>query len=165
VAKEAGVAVGTVAQRFGSKHGLLVALTTTAIEAVRTDLREAVTGLDDHGHAAVHALVEWYRPLGDSATAPNNLAQLGFDLADERLRGLMGEFYAAMESEVAELLSGADLPSGPPTQVAARILTAIADGTALHWSTNPAGEFCERLEADLSAVLDGWGRANTEGTS
>jgi AcrR family transcriptional regulator len=181
VAKEAGVAVGTVAQRFGSKHGLLVAMVTTAIASLGPGLREAAgaslgprlqeaaagacpgsgvreaaAGAEDPALAAVRALVSWYAPLGDPVSAPNHLAQLGSDLADERLRGLMGEFYTAMEAEVAALLAKADLPSGPPAAQAARILTAVADGTALHWSASPTGDFGTRLEADLLAVLDAW---------
>jgi AcrR family transcriptional regulator len=180
VAKEAGVAVGTVAQRFGSKHGLLVAMVTTAIASLGPGLREAAgaslgprlqetagacpgsgvreaaAGAEDPALTAVRALVSWYAPLGDPVSAPNHLAQLGSDLADERLRGLMGEFYTAMEAEVAALLDKADLPSGPPAAQAARILTAVADGTALHWSASPTGDFGTRLEADLLAVLDAW---------
>jgi hypothetical protein len=40
--------------------------------------------------------------------------------------------------------------------VAARLLTALADGTAIHWSARPDGGLCERLRGDLIAVVDGW---------
>ena len=159
VAREARVAVGTVAQRFGSKHGLLVAMTKGAIDGMRDGFRRAVEGIDPV-EAPVHALVQAYVPLDDSATAANNLAQLAFDLADDELRGLMAEFYAVMEAEVAALLERASLAGAPPAPVAARILTAIADGTAIHWSARPQGGLCERLRDDLTAVVSGW-RATT----
>jgi AcrR family transcriptional regulator len=159
VAREARVAVGTVGQRFGSKHGLLVAMTTAAIEAMRGGMRASVAGVDPVD-APVLALVTAYAPLDDPATAANNLAQLAVDLADDELRGLMAEFYAVMEDEVASLVADAGrggwLAGAPPARVAARILTAVADGTAIHWSARPEGGLRERLSADLDAVLSGW---------
>ncbi|HZE31275.1 MAG TPA: TetR family transcriptional regulator C-terminal domain-containing protein [Actinoallomurus sp.] len=157
VASEAQVAVGTVAQRFGSKHGLLVAMTRTAIDGMRGQMRGSVPDAGG-ADAVVRVLVAAYAPLDDSATAANNLAQLAADLADDELRGLMAEFYAVMEAEVAALIRGAagGLPGAPPAPVAARILTAVADGTAIHWSARPEGGLCDRMRADLTAVMAGW---------
>jgi AcrR family transcriptional regulator len=160
VAREARVAVGTVAQRFGSKHGLLVAMTRQAVGALRGTVREAGDGLGDPVLAPVAALVAVYGPLDDADTAANNLAQLAFDLSDPELRGLMADFYAVMEAEVAELVERAvaagGLPGAPPAAVAARILTAIVDGTAVHWSARPVGGLCDRMREDLGAVISGW---------
>lgn len=166
VAAEARVAVGTLAQRFGSKHGLLVAMTKGSIEAMRGRMR--VAGSGDPVEAIVDVLTTAYAPLDDPATAPNHLAQLAFGLADGELRGLLAEFYAVMETEVAVLvgcaISAGRLPGSPPPAMAARVLTALADGTAVHWSARPDGRLCERLRGDLSAVLGGWrtGRATEE---
>jgi AcrR family transcriptional regulator len=162
VAREAAVAVGTVGQRFGSKHGLLVTMTRVAIDGMRGGMRAAPGDTGD----VIGALVAAYAPLDDPATAANNLAQLAVDLADDELRGLMGEFYAVMETEVAALVDVAvrdgRLDGAPPSRVAARILTAVADGTAIHWSARPEGSLRERLRSDLGAVLDGW---RTRGSS
>lgn len=162
VAREAQVAAGTLVQRFGSKHGLLVAMTRAAIASMRRSLRAAVADVDDPAAAVIQALVGWYAPLDDPHSAANNLAQLAFDLADDQLRALMAEFYAVMEAELQPLLGRAvaagDLPGAPPAAVATRILTAIADGTAIHWSTCPVGSLRARMRADLQAVLAGWRR-------
>jgi AcrR family transcriptional regulator len=157
VAAEAKVAVGTLAQRFGSKHGLLVAMTRTAIDRMRGQMRGSVSGVGGSG-AVIDVLVAAYAPLDDSATAANNLAQLAADLADDELRGLMAEFYAVMEAELTALirLAAGELPGAPAAPVAARILTAVADGTAIHWSARPEGGLCERMRADLAAVVSGW---------
>ncbi|TQL96254.1 TetR family transcriptional regulator [Actinoallomurus bryophytorum] len=157
VAAEAQVAVGTLAQRFGSKHGLLVAMTRAAVDNVRGQMRGSVSDAGG-ADAVVHVLVAAYAPLDDAATAANNLAQLAADLADDELRGLMAEFYAAMEAEVAAVirLAAGVLPGAPPAPVAARILTAVADGTAIHWSARPEGGLCDRMRADLATVLAGW---------
>lgn len=162
VAKEAGIAAGTLVQRFGSKHGLLVAMTRAAIEEARRGLRAALQGGGDPVAAAIRALVERYAPLDDPVTAPNNLAQLAVDLADERLRELMAEYYAVIEQELEPALRQAvaagELPGAPAPEVAARVLAALADGTAIRWSTRPVGSLTERLRADLEAVVEGWRR-------
>jgi AcrR family transcriptional regulator len=169
VAGEARVAAGTLVQRFGSKHGLLVAMTKAAIAALPGEMRAAVADAGDPVTAPVVALVATYAPLDDPATAANNLAQLAFDLADAELRALMAEFYAVMEAELAPLLDRAigrgALPGAPPVPVAARILTALADGTAVHWSARPAGGLRDRMRTDLEAVLTGWrsGSADDQG--
>lgn len=162
VAKEAGIAAGTLVQRFGSKHGLLVAMTRATIEEARRGLRAALQEGDDPVAAVIRAIEERYAPLDDPVTAPNNLAQLAFDLADERLRELMAEYYATVEQELEPALRRAvaagELPGAPPPEVAARVLAALADGTAIRWSTRPVGSLRQRLRAELEAVLDGWRR-------
>jgi AcrR family transcriptional regulator len=229
VAGEAKVAAGTLVNRFGSKHGLLVAMTKSAIEALRNEMRAVVeaacgpgaveTAQDaDRGQAVMEAardlatsgtepdqvaegaargptardaahgsaahdaahssaaheagrgvvagdpagvVVGVFSALDDPDTAANNLAQLAFDLADVELRGLMAEFYSVMEAGLVPLLDRAiaagELPYAPTARVAARILTALADGTAVHWSARPDGGLCERMRADIETVLHGWG--------
>ena len=172
IAAEAQVSVGTVAQRFGSKHGLLVAMTRGAIEGMRGRLRGPGDGPGpsdgDPISATIQAIVAAYAPLDDPGTAANNLAQLAVDLADPELRLLMAEFYSVMEAELAALLARAvvagALPGAPPAAQAARILAGLADGTAVHWSARPEGALGDRLRADLSAVLGGWQTKEREGT-
>jgi hypothetical protein len=74
----------------------------------------------------------------------------------------MAEFYAVMEAELRPLLDRAaaagDLPGAPPAAEDARVLTAIADGTTIHWSACPVGSLRARMRADLEVVLAGWRR-------
>jgi AcrR family transcriptional regulator len=160
VAREAGVAVGTLAQRFGSKHGLLAAMTKAAVEGTRDGMRSAAATAGDPVKAVIGVLVEAFAPLDDPGAAANSLAQLAVDLADEELRGLLADLHAALEEGLVPLLERAAregrLPGAPPVPVAARILTAVADGTALHWSARPAGGLRARMRTDLSAILAGW---------
>lgn len=163
VAKEAGIAAGTLVQRFGSKHGLLAAMSRASIEETRRVLRAALEEAGDPVEAVTRALVGRYAALDDPVTAPNNLAQLSVDLADERLRELMAEYYAVVREELEPALRRAvaagELPGAPPPEVAAGILTALADGAAIHWSTRPSGSLVDRLSTDLRAVIEGWRRA------
>jgi AcrR family transcriptional regulator len=155
VAGEAGVATGTIVHRFGSKHGLLVAMTRGAVQQIRT--------AGDAGDV-VDLVVDAYADLDDPVVAANNLAQLAVDLTDPVLRELMVEFYAALEQRLETAVTGQDLPGAPEPAVAARILAAIADGTAIHWSARPVGSLRARLREDVAAVVDGWRRPLSKGT-
>ena len=162
VAEEAQVVVGTVAHRFGSKHGLLVAMMEAAIESLRREIRAAVADAADPVAAVKRGLLEHYARLGTPGAAANNLAQLGVDLADDDLRDGLSRLYAVMEAELhpplARAAAAGELSGAPSTPVAARILTALADGASMHWSARPQGELVNRLDADLEAVLAGWRR-------
>lgn len=146
VAARAGVSVGTVAQRFGSKQGLLKALSRDAITRVADVVRDAAP----EGPRA--ALVAFFRDLDDPATASHNVAQLAADLADPELRDLLGSLYSALATELTPLLR--DLPGAPPD--AARLLVSLANGTAIDWSIRPNGSLSARLATDIDAVLNGW---------
>lgn len=165
VAERAGVSPASLVHRFGSKRGLLAAM----IDAVAEDARERphMSEDEDPVGAVRRAAGERYAPLDDAASAANNLAQLGCDLGDEALRARLAELHAAVEAQLGSLLSRAldagALPGAPPAPIAARILAALADGTALRWSAAPSGSLRARLDADLGAVLAGWTRAGPSG--
>jgi len=160
VAEEAQVVAGTVAHRFGSKHGLLVAMMKAAMESLQREIRAAVADAADPVAAVKRGLLEHYARLDTAEAAANNLAQLGVDLADDDLRDGLGRLYAVMEAELhaplARAVAAGELPGAPSVPVAARILTALADGACIHWSARPRGDLVHRLEADLEAVLAGW---------
>lgn len=156
VAAEAGVAVGTVAQRFGSKSGLLQALSVAGTKETVERMRAVGTGVN--GLRA--ALVSVYAGLGDAEAAANNLGQLGVDIGDPVLRKLLGEHFTAVEAEIRHLIRGctAELPGVPGPVRAARTLLDVINGVALDWSIRPRGRLVDRLEQDIEAVLVGWRR-------
>ncbi|MDQ3402112.1 MAG: TetR/AcrR family transcriptional regulator [Actinomycetota bacterium] len=164
VAEEAGVAVGTVAGRFGSKSGLLRALTVHTTAQVVAGMRAAADTRPDTVDGLVAVAVAAYRNLGDAEAATNNLGQLGVDLLDPDLRTLLGEHYAAMEGELRRAFRAAEpaLPGAPPERLAARVLLSLATGVAMDWSIRPRGRLADRLREDVEAVLTGWRRAEEE---
>lgn len=151
VAREAGVAVGSVSGRFGSKQGLLTAVTKAGTEAMVVAMRAAAAAAESPTVALREAAVASYAGLGDPATAANHLGQLGVDIGDPELRRLLGEHFATTEAELAGLASAAGLPPG-----AARVLHGLLAGIALDWSVRPHGTLVDRLRADLTLVLEGW---------
>ncbi|RSM84100.1 TetR family transcriptional regulator [Amycolatopsis sp. WAC 01375] len=157
VAAEAGVAVGTVAQRFGSKNGLLQALSRLNTRSVVGRMRECGE-LADPVEALRAAIVVVYEGLGTPATAANHLGQLGVDIGDPELRALLGEHFTAVEAELRRLtrVAAQDLPGAPGVVSAARVLLGVANGAALDWSIRPKGRFVDRMGQDVDAVLTAW---------
>ncbi len=155
VAAEAGVSVGTVAQRFGSKAGLLQALTRQTTADVERRMRAAAQG-PDPVEGLRRALLTWFEGMTDPVEAGNHLAQLGVDLIDPDLRALLAEHYAATERTVLALVRAADLPHAPAPERAARVLTVVVFGVSMDWSVRPRGALADRLAEDVDAVLDAW---------
>jgi AcrR family transcriptional regulator len=161
VAFEAQAAVGTVAQRFGSKAGLLQALSLAATRHAVLAMREAAAAAEPSALDGLRAaLVSVCAGLGDAETAANHLGQLGIDIGDPELRALLGEHYAAVDAELRRLLRAAarDLPGAPGPVQAARTLLAVINGASIDWSIRPKGRLVDRLEQDIDAVLVGWRR-------
>ncbi|OLR91002.1 TetR/AcrR family transcriptional regulator [Actinokineospora bangkokensis] len=157
VADEAGVAVGTVAGRFGSKLGLLRALTEHTTAEVVAAMRAARSGVDPVAGVRA-ALVGSHADLGDAASAANHLRQLGVDLSTPELSELLAAHFAAVEEELRAAVEAAALPGAPPPRVAARVLLSLVNGVSLDWSLRPVGTLVDRLSEDVDAVLAGWHR-------
>ncbi|HEX3789147.1 MAG TPA: helix-turn-helix domain-containing protein [Pseudonocardiaceae bacterium] len=158
VAEQAGVAVGTVAHRFGSRAGLLHAFITAGTGSVVHRLRAAGARGRPPVATLADALAGWFADLGDPATVANHLAQLGTELADPRTRELLAAHFAAVRAEVRGLLlaAAADLPGAPPAERAAGLLVALVNGVAMDWAIRPVGSLVDRVRGDVDAVLAGW---------
>jgi AcrR family transcriptional regulator len=162
VAARAGVAVGTVAQRFGSKLGLLRVLSRLNTEAVVADMREHARSGRTPLAGLRSALVCVYSRLGDAQEAANHLGQLGVDIGDPELRALLGAHYTAVETELRTLVRNVGLPFAPSPDRAARALLSVINGVSIDWSIRPEGSLVARLEEDIDAVLAGWRRDREE---
>jgi AcrR family transcriptional regulator len=156
VAVEAGVAVGTVAGRFGSKHGLMLAMMTTAAGGVADRMRAAAARHTDPVAAVVAAALVTAEGVDDSATTTNHLAQLGVDMSDPALREGLALLRERVREVLRSLLAAAGLPGAPPAARAARIVAGLAHGSQMDWALAPSGKLKDRLRADLRAVLEGW---------
>ncbi|SFB62294.1 transcriptional regulator, TetR family [Amycolatopsis marina] len=156
VAAEAGVAVGTVSGRFGSKHGLLVAMMTAGGAGAAQRMRSAADRHRDPAEAILAAVLVAAEGVDDPATTTNHLAQLGVDMSDPDLRDGLVAMRAEVRAVLRSLLAAAALPSAPPPARAARIIAALAHGTQLDWALSPTGKLRDRLRGDVRAVLDAW---------
>jgi len=152
VATEAAVAVGTVAGRFGSKQGLLLAMMTAQSDVAEERMAAAAARHPDPVAAVLAALLVTTEGVADPTTATNHLAQLGVDLADPALRAGLAVLRARVHRVLAGLL--AEFPEAPPH--AARILAAMTHGAQLDWALAPSGRIADRVRADVTAILETW---------
>jgi AcrR family transcriptional regulator len=146
VAKAAGIAPATLVQRFGDKHGLVVAAIAQdnrAFEAFLADLPrelgpEAVIGVfarmfpdvvEDVGHFADQLL--WLRQ----------------DMRDPDLNRLARERFAALRAAVA-----ARMPPLPiPAEDAAALVEAQWQGALVQWGIFRQGRLADFMTASLRA--------------
>jgi AcrR family transcriptional regulator len=156
LAAEAGVAVGTVSGRFGSKHGLLMAMMTAAADGVEERMRAASERYPDPVSAVLSAVLVTAEGVDDPTTTTNHLAQLGIDMSDPALREGLAVLRARVRDVLRTLIAAAALPGAPPPPRAARIIAGLAQGVQLDWALAPAGKLSDRLRADVRAVLDSW---------
>lgn len=155
VAGEAGVAVGTVAGRFGSKRRLLLAMMAAGSAEVAPRMRAAAAGLAPEAAIVAAALVIT-EDLDDPATTTNHLGQLGVDLADPQLRSGFAALRAGVHEVLTELFATAGLPAAPPPPQAARIVAALTQGALMDWALNPRDAIADVVRADVEAVLRTW---------
>lgn len=155
VAGEAGVAVGTVAGRFGSKRNLLLAMMTAGSATVAPRMRAAARDLDPPAAIVAAALVI-VDGLADPSTTTNHLGQLGVDLADPALRSGFASLRAGVHEVLTDLFAAADLPGAPPPPQSARIVAALTQGVLMDWALHPRGAIADVLRADVEAVLTSW---------
>ncbi|MGW7081634.1 TetR/AcrR family transcriptional regulator [Streptomyces sp. NPDC054871] len=157
VAEEADVSVGTVAGRFGSKHGLLLAMMAQGTAALEAQMRSASEKHSDPVAAIRDSLLITTVGADDPNTAAQHLAQLGKELADTRLREGFAAQRRAVRSVLTPLLESADLPYAPPAHQGAWILAALVNGLLQDWALSAEGELADRVRQDLDAVLLAWG--------
>jgi AcrR family transcriptional regulator len=166
VAREAGVAAGTLVARFGSKRGLLTAVSRGGSARTVAAMRAAAARRSGGAAGIRAALVAAAADLGDPATAANHLAQLGADLADPELRAAVLEGQRAMDAELRRLVRRApDLPSAPPPARAAEALLALWNGTLLAWSMDPRGPLGGRVRRSANVLLAAWRAPRPEETT
>jgi AcrR family transcriptional regulator len=157
VAREAGVAAGTLVGRFGSKRGLLLSATRAGAERTVAAMRAAADAAQPGGAALRAALLAAADGLGDPESAANHLGQLGADLADPDLRAAVGDQMHAMRAELARMMRrGSDLPDAPAPERAADALLALWNGALLSWSLDPRGPLERRLGSDIDTLIDAW---------
>ncbi|MGH3879906.1 MAG: TetR family transcriptional regulator, partial [Actinophytocola sp.] len=113
VAAAAGVAVGTVAGRFGSKHGLMLAMMTAASDGVADRMRAAAARHTDPVAAVLAAALVTTEGVDDPATTTNHLAQLGVDMSDPALREGLAILRGRVREVLRSLLATAGLPGAP----------------------------------------------------
>lgn len=158
VAGEAGVSAAAVAQRFGSKRALLLAMARD----VATGDRYIFAGLRSRHRSFVEALLglaDCMAPLygGTPSGVANTLAFLQTGLDDPALHrhalaaseGIRGGIRALVRDAVA----AGELVETDAGRLAAA-LQATLNGSLLSWAVHRKGALAAWLRRDLATVLD-----------
>jgi AcrR family transcriptional regulator len=148
VAEEVGLSPATLLQRFGSKRGLLLAVTRR-----RVDFGTA-------GPTRLEALIAGLIALSASVRTPealaNNLAFLQLDLSDAEFHAEAVAHFTAMREHVEALLAGAveagELAGADVEDLAETMITAY-NGALITWAVLREGALEEWLRRQIELVL------------
>jgi AcrR family transcriptional regulator len=135
VAREAGLAPSTLAERFGSKRALLLAAARSGAGGVE---RIAAT-------SPIDFLVALAGPVADRRAFAHHLAFLELDVADPEFRAAAAEHVAAVQAR----LRGFGLSAGE-----ARALYVAYNGALVLWALAGEGPLEDALRADLPGAAE-----------
>lgn len=157
IAAEAGVTAGAVAQRFGSKRALLLALAKGAAESTGDFIAE-LRAKHKSPLAAVRAYAECMAQLAQSPAAlARNLAYLQIDLADPEFRDQLSVqarlTRAGLRDVLAAAVSAGELKRGTDVDALARTVEAIVSGSLMTWAFYHEGPAERWIRDDVNAVL------------
>ena len=159
VGAECGLSASTIVQRFGSRRGLLLALSAHGRDGVPAVFAAAAGRAPSPRAAIVEALCALASPVRTREQLANHLAFLQLDLADAGLQRLALDHLRGVEHELALLVRAAvaagELADRDP-RAAAHALHVTYNGSLVTWAIDPRGRLLERLRADLDATLDAW---------
>lgn len=157
IAAEAGVTAGAIAQRFGSKRALLLALARAAAESTG-DFIGQLRAAHRSPLAAVGAYAECMAGLAQSPAAlARNLAYLQIDLADPDFREQLSVQARLTRAGLRGLLEAAvaagELKRGTDVTALARTVEAIISGSLMTWAFYHDGPADRWIRQDVNAVL------------
>lgn len=157
VADEVGLVPGTLVQRFGSKHGLLVALARQSAHDA-----DAMYERMRHGHpsplvALVALAADSMAQMATPETFANHLAFLCMDLTDPQLHEHALAIHQAQGRAIRTLLTEAvskgELRAETDTAALAGSVQANIAGTGLTWALDRQGQLPQRLRREIQALL------------
>ena len=157
IAAEAGVTAGRLVQRFGSKRGLLLAVSSR----VGGGAAEIFDALRAAHQSPLQALREYGACMAGLAPTPGalarNLAYLQLDLTDPDFRvNLLAharESRGELEALVRDAVKGGELRRDTPPAQLARTVESVINGALMTWACHQEGTAERWLRRELEAVL------------
>jgi len=157
IAGEAGVTAGALAQRFGSKRALLLAL----FEGAAAGAGDTVRGMRAAHRSPLAALRAYAECLAGMASSPaalaRNLAYLQIDLSDPDFRAQLAVQGRATREALRELLDEAvaagELARGTDTKALARTVEVALNGGLLTWAFYLEGSATRFVREAVDAVV------------
>jgi AcrR family transcriptional regulator len=158
IAAEAGVTAGAVAQRFGSKRALLLALAKGAAESTG----DFIAGLKKAHKSSLAAVRAYGECMGQLAQSPaalaRNLAYLQIDLADPDFRAQLRVQTVATRAGLTDLLESAvkagELKRTTDVAALARTVEVVVSGALMTWAFHQESPAEQWITDNLDAVLE-----------
>ena len=149
VAKAAGIAPATLVQRFGDKHGLVVAAITQDNRAFERFLAELPN--ENGAEAVIGVFARMFQGVDEDADQfADQLLWLRQDMRDPDLNRLARERFTALRAAVAARLPPLPIPGAD----AARLVEAQWQGALLQWGIEREGRLSEFVTAQLRAWFE-----------
>jgi AcrR family transcriptional regulator len=157
VGERAGLSAPALAQRFGSKQGLLAAFAARQVIAVTGALAAARAGQADPVTAVVTVLAALPGAVTTRDGVANNLAFLQMDLTDPQLRPHAVAHSRALRDGIAALVADAVqarllAAATDPGPLAADLWTAYC-GAMVTWAIDGAGPLPDWIAGHLERTL------------
>jgi AcrR family transcriptional regulator len=157
VAADVGLTAGALVQRFGSKRGLLLALSRGGADAVR----EQVAAARRDSPSPLAALFDYATSASQMVRTPeefaNHLAFFQLDLTDPEFHAPALDFFLAERDALRALLDDAvaagELPRGTNTERLARAVQEAVNGARVVWAVVRDGTLEERTRDALEMLL------------
>lgn len=157
VGRASGLSPGALVKRFGSKRGLLLAMSRQSMESVDACFAAVRSAHPAPMDAFVAAALEMARFVKTPEEVANSLAYLQIDLSDPEFYALMKQSSARIEAGYRALLdeaveAGALVPC--ETARLARAVGALVTGSLLGWAVARRGTAEAWIRRDLATLLD-----------
>jgi AcrR family transcriptional regulator len=157
IARECGLTAGALVQRFGSKHGLLVALTSKFAAWIPAMFRE-LRAAHPSPLAALRAYADCMAQLGDTPRGfAHHLAYLQLDLTDpdlhENFLAQMRATRAQLRKLVVDGRAAGELARDTDPAALARQIEVVLTGSLMTWAFWQRGSARTWVREDLDAVL------------
>ncbi len=157
IANEAGLAPATLIQRFGSKRGLLLAMSQMAAESADYCFAMARAKHPSPLKALFACFTEMARLAETPEVLANSLAFLQMDLTDPEFRhwtlvsskATLAGFRKLLEDAVR----GGELLPCRDTVGLARLIQATAHGSMVQWAFHQEGSVTRWLRRDMKLLL------------
>ena len=157
VGRASGLSASALVKRFGSKRGLLLAMSRQSMESVDACFAAVRSVHPAPLEAFVAAALEMTRYVKTPQEVANSLAYLQIDLSDPEFYALMKENGKRMEAGYRALLDEAieagELVRCDTTRLA-RAVGALVSGSLLGWAIARRGTAEAWIRADLAMLLD-----------
>jgi len=157
IAAEAGLTAGALVQRFGSKRGLMVALTEAWSKSAPRFFKQ-IRQDSDSPLEALRVYADCMAEIGQSPSAfAHHLSYLQLDLTDPELHRHVQAQSAAARAAIRELLEDAiaagELRNDVASERLARMVEVTLSGSLMTWAFYQDGDARTWMRNDLDSVL------------